>query len=118
MTEDMVPIVMFISVAVVVIAAYWFRYRARDGVQQTIRIALDKGQDLSPELIDRLGHPKAPKNKDFRLAILWLAIAVGLVLIAFVIPEPEAFRGILAGAAFPFTIGIAYLILQKFANRD
>jgi hypothetical protein len=118
MTEDMVPIVMFISVAVVVIAAYRFRYRARDGVQQTSSIALDKGPDLSPELNDRLGHPKAPKNKDFRLAILWLAMAVGLVLIAFVIPEPEAFRGILAGAAFPFTIGIAYLILQKFANRD
>ena len=118
MTEDMVPIVMFICVAVVVIAAFWFRYRARDGVQQTIRIALDKGQELSPELIDRLGHPKAPKNKDFRLAILWLSISAGLLLIAFAIPEPDAFRGILAGAAFPFTIGIAYLILQKFADRD
>jgi len=118
MNEEMIPIVMFISVAIVVIAAFWFRYRSRDGVQQTIRIALDKGQELSPELIDRLGHPKAPKNKDFRLAILWLAIAAGLVLIGFAIPEPEAFRGILAGAAFPFTIGIAYVILHKFAGSD
>ena len=71
-----------------------------------------------PELIDRLGHPKAPKDRDFRLAIIWLAIAVGLVLIGFAVPEEDAFRGTLAGAAFPFTIGIAYLILNKFAKRD
>ena len=97
---------------------FWFRLKARREMQDTIRVALDKGQELSPELIDRLGHPKAPKDRDFRLAIIWLAIAVGLVLIGFAVPEEEAFRGTLAGAAFPFTIGMAYLILNKFAKRD
>lgn len=87
-------------------------------MQDTIRTALDKGQDLTPELIDRLGHPKEPKDKDMRLAVIWLAIAVGLVLIGFAVPEPDAFRGLLAGAAFPFTIGMAYLILHKFSKRD
>jgi len=87
-------------------------------MQDTIRTALDKGQDLTPELIDRLGHPKEPKDKDLRLAVIWLALAVGLVLIGFAVPEPEALRGLLAGAAFPFTIGIAYVILHKFTNRD
>jgi len=97
---------------------FWFRLKARREMQDTIRVALDKGQELSPELIDRLGHPKAPKDRDFRLAIIWLAIAVGLVLIGFAVPEEDAFRGTLAGAAFPFTIGMAYLILNKFAKRD
>jgi len=116
MVEELIPIVMFISVAVVMIAAFWFRYRSREGIQNTIRAALDKGQDLSPEVIDRLGHPKPAKDKDLRLAILWLAIAAGLVLIGFAIPEPEAFRGILAGAALPFTIGVGYVILHKFSK--
>ena len=87
-------------------------------MQETIRAAIDKGQELSPEVIDRLGHPKQPKDKDMRLAVIWLAIAVGLVLIGFAVPEPEALRGTLAGAAFPFTIGMAYLFLHKFADRD
>lgn len=87
-------------------------------MQDTIRAAIDKGQELSPEVIDRLGHPKQPKDKDMRLAVIWLAIAVGLVLIGFAVPEPEALRGTLAGAAFPFTIGMAYLFLHKFAKRD
>ena len=87
-------------------------------MQDTIRAAIDKGQELSPEVIDRLGHPKQPKDKDMRLAVIWLAIAVGLVLIGIAVPEPEAFRGTLAGAAFPFTIGMAYLFLHKFADRE
>lgn len=87
-------------------------------MQDTIRLALDKGEVLSPELIDRLGHPKAPKDKDFRLGIIWVAVAIGFALLAFAIPEEDAFRPMLGVAAFPGVIGIAYLILNKFAKRD
>jgi hypothetical protein len=115
---EWVPIVMFIGITVVLCTIAWLRYKAKEGMQQTFRAALDKGQDLTPEIIDRLGHPKAPKDKDMRYGIIWLSLAVALVLIGFAIPEPEAFRGILAGAAFPFSIGAAYLILHKFADKD
>lgn len=97
---------------------FWFRLKARKDMQETIRAAIDKGQELSPEVIDRLGHPKQPEDKDMRLAVIWLAIAVGLVLIGIAVPEPEAFRGTLAGAAFPFAIGMAYLFLHKFGKRS
>ena len=97
---------------------FWLRFKGRQDTQETIRAALDKGQELSPELIDRLGHPKPPANKDVRLAVIWLAIAVGFLLMAFGVPEPDAFRPMLMAAAFPFTIGTAYLILHKFAKRD
>ena len=59
---------------------FWFRYRTRGDMQQTIRTAIDRGQELSPEIIDRLGHPKAPRDRDLRLALIWLAIAAGLGL--------------------------------------
>ena len=41
-----------------------------------------------------------------------MALAVGLALCGFAVPDPSghAFRGTLAGAAFPFAIGVAYLI--------
>ncbi len=108
-----------VSGPVILIALFfWFRYRTRVDMQNTIRAALDKGQELTPELIDRLGATKVPKDKDFRLAVIWLAIAVGLVLIGFAVPDPEALRGLLAGAAFPFAIGVAYLILHRFADHD
>lgn len=119
MVEELVPIVMFMSLAVVMIALFWFRWRARDGMQQTIRMALDKGHELSPEIIDRLGHPKASKFKDLRLGIIWLAIAVGLALIAVAVPDPSgnALRGTMAGAALPFAIGLGYLVIYYVTGK-
>lgn len=114
----MIPIVMFISIALVFIALFWFRYRSRSEMQQTVRSALDKGVEISPELIDRLGAPKPPKHKDLRLGVIWMSLAVGLVLIGVAVPEPEAFRGTLAGAALPFSIGGAYLLLWFFISRN
>ena len=118
MTDELVPIVMFISVAVVFIFLFWFRYKARVEMQATFRQALEKGQELTPEVIDRLGHPAPSKDKDFRYSVIWLSLAVGLVLIGFAVPEEEALRGTLAGAAFPFCIGVAYMILHFFTNRE
>ncbi len=118
MTEEMIPIVMFVGITIVFVALFWFRYKARSEMQSTFRSALDKGQELSPEIIDRLGHPKAPKDKDLRNGIIWLSLAIALVLIGFAVPEPDALRGLLAGAAFPFCIGVAYLILHKFTDKD
>lgn len=118
MNEELIPIVMFLGLTVVFCTLFWFRYRARREMQETFRMALDKGQELTPEVIDRLGHPKPSKDKDLRLGVIWLALAVGLVLIGFAVPDEDALRGLLAGAAFPFAIGIAYLILHRFTDRN
>ena len=118
MNIEWVPITMFVSMTVVLCVLFWLRYKARSDMQSTFRAALDKGQELTPEIIDRLGHPKASKDRDMRLGVIWLSVAAGLVLIGFAVPEPDALRGTLAGAALPFCIGVAYLILHKFTSRD
>ena len=120
MTEEMIPMVMFAGITIIMGLFFWFRDKGRSDTQQTIRLALDKGLELSPELIDRLGHPKSPKNKDLRLALIWLALAGGLVLCGVAVPDPSgyALRGCLAGAAFPFALGVAYLLIWRFAGRD
>ncbi len=119
MAEALIPHTLFISIAVIVGLVYWFRYRARHDMQQTIRTAIDKGQELSPDLIDRLGGPREPRHKDLRLGLIWLAIAVGLALCGWAVPDPSghALRGCLAGAAFPFMIGLAYLLMWRFTER-
>ena len=116
---EWVPIVMFIGMTVVLCTVVWFRHKSKEGMQQTFRAALDKGQELTPEIIDRLGHPKAAKDKDMRLGVIWLALAIGITAFGFGIPDEEDVARIFMGiAAFPLTIGIAYLILHKFTDRD
>ena len=118
MAEDWAPL-LAISLPIIVIAlALWLRHRNRESMQQTFRMALDKGQELTPEIIDRLGGPKPGKYKDLRLGVIWLASAIALVIFGQTIPEDEANR-ILAGiAAFPFFIGVGYLVLYFFTKQD
>ena len=110
----------FGSFAVVFWLYFLFRYRSRAEIQQTIRLALEKGAELSPELLDRLGEPEPSKSKDLRRALVWLALAVGLALCGFFVPDPSgnALRGCLAGAAFPFAIGIAFLVMWKYSDKQ
>lgn len=118
MNEELIPIVMFISVAVVFVFWFYFRHRSRMEMQQTFRMALDKGTELSPEFVKQLGEPEPSKDRDMRRGLIWLSIAVGLVLIGFAIPEPDALRGLLAGAALPFCIGCAYMIMYRYGTKQ
>ncbi len=118
MTGEWIGFSAVVGPVVLLAVFFWFRYKTRREMQDTIRVALDKGQELSPELIDRLGHPKAPKDKDLRLGVIWVAAAIGFAMLGFAVPEEDATGPILGVAAFPFAIGIAYLILHRFARRD
>jgi hypothetical protein len=115
MNEMMIPIVLFICMAVVFAFFFWFRYRSRAEMQQTIRAALDKGQELTPEIIDRLGQPKPREDADRRRAVISIAIAIAVATFGFILDEDDAIRPFLAISAFPLTIGIAYLIISRFS---
>lgn len=118
MTGEWIGFTAVVAPVVLLVVFFWLRYKARREMQDTIRLAMDKGQELSPELIDRLGHPKAPRDKDLRLGVIWLAVAIGFAMLSFGIPEEEATGPMLGVAAFPGAIGIAYLILHKFARKE
>lgn len=115
--EMMIPIVMFISIAVVFVVWFYFRHRDRMETQRTFRLALEKGSELSPEFIKQLGEPEPSKDRDLRRSLIWFALAFGLVLIGFAVPEPDALRGLLAGAALPFSIGCAYIIMYRYGTK-
>lgn len=119
MVEILIPISMFIALTVVLCLFFMFRYKTRSEMQATIRTALDKGQELSPEIIDRLGTPKPPKDKDLRTALVWFALAASTAALGFGIPdhEGEVLRILMGIAAFPFSLGIAYLTMWYFSGR-
>ncbi len=120
MNEEWIPIAMFAAIALIFFLVLYFKHRNRAEMQQTVRLALEKGTELTPEIINRLGEPEPSKNKDLRVGLIWTALAVGLVLCGFAVPDPsgDALRGCLAGAAFPFAIGVAYLIMWRYGAKE
>jgi len=118
----LVPIAMFAATTIIISFFFWFRYRARSEMQQTIRSAIDKGQELTPELVESLGKPQQPsKDKDLRLSLIWFAIAFGISLfgaaIGAVETEEDVFLIMTGIAAMPFMIGTAYMIMWRFTER-
>ncbi len=121
MVEELIPIVMFVVIALIFFIVLYFRQRSRADMQQTIRLALERGTELTPELINRLGAPAEPsRNRDLRLGLIWMALAIGLALCGLAVAtfSIEALYGCLAGAAFPFAIGVAYLIMWRYGSKD
>ena len=119
MIEELIPIALFASIAVIFFIVLHFKHRSRAEMQQTIRLALERRTELTPEIINRLGEPEPNKNKDLRAGLILMALAFGLALCGFAVPDPSghALQGCLAGAAFPFAIGIAYLIMWRYGSK-
>lgn len=112
-----IPIVLFICIALVLVAAAWYRHRTQAGLQETIRTALDKGFELTPEMIESLGQPKPRPHSDLRRALVSLAIGVAFAAFGFILDEDDAVRPLVAISMFPLAVGFAYLIMWRFQER-
>lgn len=120
MAEEMIPITMFAGLTVVFCLLFYFRYRNRNEMQGTLRSAIEKGQELTPELVESLNMRQKPsKDRDMRLALLWLASAAGIALFGAGMGaiEEDVFSIMLSIAAFPLMIGLAYLVMWRFTER-
>jgi hypothetical protein len=111
--------VLALILAGVVFIGFYFRYRTRADAQVTIRTALEKGQQLSPELLERLLDPIARRldrrEVDFRRGVVLVALGMGIFAIA--LAATPSLREAVAFAAPPLAIGLAYIALWKFTPR-
>ena len=111
MYDELIPTVMFVMIGIVMGLFYYFRYRTRAEMQQTVRVALEKGQELSPELVERLGEPKKSADSDLRRGMIALALAFGIAAFGFLLDEEDVPEKMLAISMLPFFISMAYLAL-------
>jgi Flp pilus assembly protein TadB len=121
MNDEWIPIAMFAAIALIFFLVLYFKHRGSAEMQQTIRLALERGTELTPEIINRLGAPAEPsRNKDLRAGLIWMGLALGLALCGLAVAtfSIEALYGCLAGAAFPFAIGLAYLVMWRYGASD
>lgn len=112
-----VPIVMFIAIAAVLCVYIYYRHRNRQAVQETVRTAIEQGQELTPEILERLGQPpKAEENSDLRRGVILVAVGVGCAVLGVMLGKVPAEIGIGVGTAV-LVIGMAYVGLWAFGRR-
>lgn len=111
--EDIVPLVLFVMVGITYCVKYYFAWRTRQEVQDTIRSALERGQPLTPDILDRLGQPGRPRNADLRRGIICIALGLGLAGFGVILADTDALRPLIATGLVPFLIGLAYVGLWR-----
>lgn len=109
---DMIPIVLFLTIGTVLGLYAYFRHRQGLALQETVRMALERGQDLTPEVLEALAGDRGGQ-RDLRRGLVWIAVALGVVSLGVSVDE-QALYGI---AAFPGFVGLAYLVLWWVASR-
>ncbi|MBI1361856.1 MAG: hypothetical protein GC155_16390 [Alphaproteobacteria bacterium] len=117
--EIVVPIALFTTIVLVVWASLHFTQKKRAEAFQTLRLAIEKGQQISPEAMEAMAR-MAPPMRDMRLGIIFISIALAFGALAGIIgtEEQEALRPILGIGVFPLFLGLAFIGLHLFANES
>ena len=118
MEDILVPIVLFSVVPVCIWLVSYFNYRKRLTAHETVRHAIDSGQTISPELIEKMSLLVDPIRADLRRGVLFIAFGAAFAVLGLMVghEEGEAIMPILGVASFPVFLGLAYLGLWAFGH--
>jgi hypothetical protein len=116
MEDILVPIGFFAMIAALFIVPRYFKSKEREALQATVRTAIERGQNLSPDTVEAITRdlkPVASTTRDLRSAVVWIAIAIGFCIFAYTVSweEGDAFYPMLGFASIPALVGVCYLAM-------
>ena len=119
--EILIPIAAFGFVALIIWMVGSFGQRKRLVVHETIRLAMEKGQELSPQMIKDMSLITNPRTSDLRRGVVLVSLAMAFALIGFiniVLHDGTSAEEMFSIAVFPGMIGLAFLGLWRFGYPD
>jgi hypothetical protein len=117
MAGELIPIVMFIVIGIAILGYFYWNHKNRASIMKTVQKAIDKGGELTPELLKQLGASADPRARDMRRGIIFLSLGIGGLLCSLFFGDPEVINGIRAGSVFPLMLGLGFLLVWKL-NKD
>lgn len=120
----MVPIIaialpLLMAFGIVAVVTY-YRFRKRREVQETIRIAIEKGQELPTEFLETISSPKKDqprKDRDLRRGLVLIAVGLGVGLFGVLVGDDEAVGPLMGIGSIPLLIGLAFTALWLLRTR-
>ena len=108
-----VPAIVFGFVLAIVGGAFYVGYRETKERQQTLRLAIEKGIAIPPELVEGASGERNP-DRDLRSGIKQIFIGIGVgVLLWFVSP----FKNVWAVGAMIAIFGIGHIVAWALTRR-
>jgi hypothetical protein len=113
MSEEMIPIVMFIVLGIALLGYFYWNHKNRASIMETVQKAIDKGAELSPELLSQLGAVGNSRIRDMRRGIVFLSLGIAGLLCSLFFADADVVNGIRAGSVFPLMLGAGFLLVWK-----
>jgi hypothetical protein len=117
MEDTLVPIALFFVIGTTLCLSFYFRHRTRMEVQATVRSAIERGQELTPEVLEGLSDALNSRHGDLRRGVISVALGIAFFTFATLLGEEDAEAPLRAVSAFPFIVGMGYLSLWFFIRR-
>ncbi len=107
-----VPLAFFLTVLLAVVSTHMLRVRKQAQLHQTLRLMIDKGTDIPPELF----APPIAAHSDLRRGLVLVGVGLSLLILIGLV---DGFAdGSWAVGLIPAFIGAAYLIVWRFSQRQ
>jgi hypothetical protein len=124
MSEVLIPLGLWVMIAVISVAAIWGGVASRRELNETLRRAIDSGQQLDVEAISALHKPVRSPAQDLRGGVVLIFLAVGLTAGGFLAGggwEDEAGVGFYVAACIVGAIGLGQFVaamLRRGEKKD
>ncbi|MBW1843382.1 MAG: hypothetical protein JRJ05_03505 [Deltaproteobacteria bacterium] len=106
-----VPVTLFLAILLGVVSTHMLRVRKQAQLHQTLRLMIEKGTDIPPELFT----PPNAAYTDLRRGLVLVGVGLSLLIL---IGMFEGFAdGSWAVGLIPASIGAAYLIVWRYSQR-
>ena len=119
MIPIIVPTVTMLVIGGTIALITYYRFRRRREVQETIRIAIEKGQELPTEFLETISSPKSrpKKDQDLRRGVVLVAVGLGIGAFGVLVGEEDAVGPLMGIGSIPFLIGLALTALWILRTR-
>jgi uncharacterized integral membrane protein len=116
MQADIVISIALVAGAVLIIAQLT-RVLRTHAMHKTIREAISRDSELTPELIARIGDEKQPGSTDDRTGLVLIALAVAILVFGMITGDSDDFRNLAGVSVFPLFVGAALLGRHIYNRR-
>lgn len=115
-----IGIAFWMFVAIVVVAALWYYQAQGKEKQKTIRLAIEKGVELDPALVEAMVKPTPARPEDYSIGgYICVPIGVGLFIFGFFMKQVtiEAFYPLLGAGILTCFVGGGLLLAASMIRR-
>lgn len=111
--EILIPLLLMVLVAGIIFTYMNNSHKIKLKTHEILEKSIDKGYEMTPEILKGLNQTKSPRMLDLRRGIIILGIALATFIFGWIVPNGEASTVFKAMSLFPGFIGAGFILVWK-----